>query len=94
MKLPGWFSVATLVGEYRPDWAVVIENPNGGEPLLYLVAETKGTVDERGRRTTENLKIACARAHFGSKERNVGGALEGVVWSDMLVRAVNSSGAR
>lgn len=78
MKLPPWFRVPTPLGDYQPDWAVVLENPDGGEPLLYLVAETKGTVDEAGRRSTENMKIECARAHFGSKERNVMGALAGV----------------
>ena len=35
-------------------------------------------VDEAGRRSTENMKIECARAHFGSKERKVTGALTGV----------------
>ena len=29
------------------------------------VRETKGTLDEAERRVTENMKIACARRHFG-----------------------------
>jgi type III restriction enzyme len=46
-KLPPWFTVPTPVGEYNPDWAIVIEQRDEhGEPidrpLLYLVCETKG----------------------------------------------------
>ena len=33
---------------------------------LYLVRETKGTLDEAERRATENMKIACARQHFST----------------------------
>jgi type III restriction enzyme len=78
MKLPAWFEVTTPVGPYRPDWAVVMENPDGGAPLLYLVAETKGGTDVAGLRSKEALKIECARAHFGSRARNTRGALDGV----------------
>jgi type III restriction enzyme len=78
MKLPAWFEVTTPLGPYRPDWAVVMDNPEGGEPLLYLVAETKGGTEASGLRSKEALKIACARAHFGSRSRNTKGALDGV----------------
>ena len=78
MKLPSWFEVTTPVGPYHPDWAIVLDNPDGGEPLLYLVTETKGTTDASGLRSKEAMKITCARAHFGSKAQNVEGALDGV----------------
>jgi type III restriction enzyme len=78
MKLPPWFEVPTPLGRYRPDWAVVLESPNGGEPLLYLVAETKGATDMGALRASESLKIRCGAAHFGSKQLGVAGALDGV----------------
>jgi len=79
LKLPYWFTVPTPVGEYRPDWAVVMENPEeGGEPLLYLVAETKDPPDPSQLRPHERRKIACGAAHFGSKQFKKRGALEGV----------------
>jgi type III restriction enzyme len=40
VKLPGWFTVDTPIGRYNPDWAIVIDNPEDGEPALYLVRET------------------------------------------------------
>jgi type III restriction enzyme len=78
MKLPAWFEVRTPLGPYRPDWAVVMDDPKGGDPLLYLVAETKGGTDTAGLRSKEAQKIECARAHFGSRPRNTAGALDGV----------------
>jgi type III restriction enzyme len=66
VKLPGWFTVDTPVGQYNPDWAIVMDNPQpGGEPLLYLVRETKGTHDRNALRPDERRKITCAEGHFG-----------------------------
>lgn len=59
-KLPGWFVVPTPLGNYNPDWAVVLER----DSKLYLVRETKDTHDRDKRRETENRKIDCGRAHF------------------------------
>ena len=59
-KLPRWFKVATPLGDYNPDWALVIEETN----KLYLVRETKSTLDRDERRETENRKIDCGKAHF------------------------------
>jgi len=78
MKLPPWFEVPTPLGNYRPDWAVVLDNPDGSEPLLYLVAETKGATDPTALRGTEAMKIRCGAAHFGSRQYKTTGALEGV----------------
>jgi len=65
VKLPHWFTVRTPVGDYNPDWAIVMRNPEpGGEPLLYLVRETKGTTDLDDLHPDERRKIQCGRKHF------------------------------
>ena len=64
IKLPSWFTVTTPIGEYNPDWAVVMEDPEGGEDLLYLVRETKGTLNLDELRPDEKRKILCGRKHF------------------------------
>jgi type III restriction enzyme len=74
-KLPGWFKVPTPIGEYRPDWAVLcqIQDAFGdAQEKLYLVCETKGSLDELERRGRENLRIECARRHFGVIEVGYG----------------------
>lgn len=43
VKLPAWFKVATPVGQYNPDWALVMEKPDEADVLLYLMRETKST---------------------------------------------------
>lgn len=66
IKLPNWFTVDTPIGRYNPDWAVVMENPEpGGDPLLYLVRETKGSLNLDELRPDERRKIECGRKHFG-----------------------------
>ena len=62
VKLPGWFKIDTPIGPYNPDWAFVTER----DQRLYLVRETKSTLDTEERRTKENQKIACGRKHFCS----------------------------
>lgn len=59
-KLPRWFKVATPLGDYNPDWAVVVEDTR----KLYLVRETKSTLDRAKRRESENKKVDCGKAHF------------------------------
>lgn len=59
-KLPGKFKIATPLGGYNPDWAVVFEN----DARVYFVAETKSSTVEAERRKSENLKIQCGRKHF------------------------------
>jgi type III restriction enzyme len=61
-KLPSWFVVKTPLGEYNPDWAVVVEN----DKKLYLIRETKSTLEKDERRELENYKIDCGKAHFRS----------------------------
>lgn len=61
-KLPKKFIVPTPLGNYEPDWAVLVEQE--GEDRLYFVVETKSTLFESGRRAKENQKIDCGREHF------------------------------
>lgn len=61
-KLPGWFKIATPLGSYNPDWAVVIED--NGQNKLYFVVETKGNILSDALRPTENAKIKCGEKHF------------------------------
>lgn len=84
VKLPRWFTVPTPVGEYCPDWAILLEH--GKKEKLYLISETKGAqaAGPSGATSWENLrgaegqKIKCAAKHFGSKKYNKTGALDGV----------------
>ena len=85
LKLPREFKVPTPVGNYNPDWAVLLTDENGRD-RLYFVAETKGknAVNEDGAVLFANLlgdegrKIKCAARHFGSKQFKTDGALSGV----------------
>ncbi len=67
VKLPGWFTVQTPIGEYNPDWAIVMDDRDeygdGGE-RLYLVRETKSTTDRAKLRSDERHKIHCGERHF------------------------------
>lgn len=79
LKLPYWFLVATPVGNYRPDWAIVMDGQeNDGKPVLYLVSETKGSTRKEDLRLDEWHKIQCSAAHFGSKQFKKKGALDDI----------------
>lgn len=65
IKLPDWFTIDTPIGRYNPDWAIVMDDPENDEERLYLVRETKGTLDLNDLRPDERRKIACGRKHFG-----------------------------
>ena len=62
MKLPAKFKIPTPVGDYNPDWAII--KHVDGEERLYMIRETKSTLDELKLRPTEAAKIASARQHF------------------------------
>lgn len=69
LKLPKWFKVATPIGSYNPDWAIVREDRDEhgaaqNKPLLYLVCETKGSTNFDDLRPDERRKIACGENHF------------------------------
>jgi len=57
-KLPFWFKIATPIGSYNPDWAIVFKE----EKKIYFVAETKSAGQEL--RGSESMKIKCGKAHF------------------------------
>lgn len=62
MKLPDKFKIETPVGPYNPDWAIIKQED--GENRIYMIRETKSTLDESKRRPTENAKIKAATEHF------------------------------
>jgi len=69
LKLPRWFTVSTPVGNYNPDWAIVIEERDAfgqptNKPLLYLVRETKGTTHVDELPPDEERKVLCGKSHF------------------------------
>lgn len=62
MKLPEKFKIDTPVGNYNPDWAIIKQVD--GKDHIYMIRETKSTLDESKRRPTENAKIKAAKKHF------------------------------
>ncbi len=66
-KLPDWFKIPTPLGEYTPDWAVVLEAADGER--LYFVVETKSTLDRSLLRPDEDAKITCGEQHFLALQR-------------------------
>lgn len=58
MKLPPKFRIDTPVGPYNPDWAII--KHEDGEDRIYMIRETKSTMDESKRRPSENAKIKAA----------------------------------
>ena len=62
IKLPNWFKVPTPVGDYNPDWAILKKN---GE-IVYMIRETKSSMNKLGLRDLESKKIQCGKAHFES----------------------------
>lgn len=64
IKLPDWFTIDTPIGRYNPDWAIVMDDPENDDERLYLVRETKGSLDLNDLRPDERRKIICGRKHF------------------------------
>lgn len=56
-KIPRGFKIPTPIGNYSPDWAVVLERDN----KLYFVAETKGTSDPSKLRGDEKFKVLMGK---------------------------------
>lgn len=63
LKLPGWFEVATPVGRYNPDWALVKVDGDGVE-RCYFVAESKPNRDLQTGRSEERWKVEFGQRHF------------------------------
>jgi len=68
-KLPKWFVINTPLGDYNPDWAVLIERD--GEEKLYFVVESKGSIFTDELRPVEKGKIDCGKEHFETLNTNV-----------------------
>ena len=71
-KLPGWFTVPTPLGDYNPDWAVLVERED--QERLYLVVETKGSLFLDELRARESAKIHCGERHFAALRDGADGA--------------------
>lgn len=63
-KLPDWFKIATPLGPYNPDWAILIDQD--GEEKLYFVVETKSSSWWDDLRHQEGAKIKCGEKHFSA----------------------------
>lgn len=68
-KLPRWFKIKTPVGNYNPDWAVMLGEE--GEEKMYFVVETKGTIEYLGNRPLESDKIKCGKKHFEALDNDI-----------------------
>jgi type III restriction enzyme len=68
-KLPDNYKIPTPIGNYTPDFALVMEKKNldnntDAPTNYYFVIETKGTDDIDKLKPDEKLKIQCAIKHF------------------------------
>jgi len=61
-KLPRGFKIATPVGNYNPDWAIVFDEADVKH--IYFIAETKGSMSTMQLKEIEEKKIEYARKHF------------------------------
>ncbi len=64
MKLPAKFKIDTPVGPYNPDWAIIKQE--NGEDRIYMIRETKSTLDDSKLRPIELAKIKSAKKHFAA----------------------------
>lgn len=62
MKLPAKFKIDTPVGPYNPDWAIIKHEDR--EDRVYMIRETKSTLDDTKLRPSELAKIKAAEQHF------------------------------
>lgn len=61
-KLPNAYKIPTPVGNYNPDWAIVLNNKDF--KYIFFIAETKGSINTTQLKGVELAKIECARKHF------------------------------
>lgn len=62
MKLPSKFKIDTPVGPYNPDWAII--KHEDGQDRVYMIRETKSTLEDSKLRPSELAKIKSAKRHF------------------------------
>lgn len=67
-KLPNRYTITTPIGNYTPDFALVMEkrdlDSTDDQTRFYFIVETKGTRDLNRLRPDERIKIECAIKHF------------------------------
>lgn len=72
IKLPNWFKIPTPIGNYNPDWAILLDVD--GMDKLYFVLETKSGKNsqlfEEPLRESEKINIECGRKHFEALNTN------------------------
>ena len=61
-KLPSKFVITTPLGDYNPDWAIVIDKQQSKD--VYFVAETKGNESDDELGYKQIFKMYCAEKHF------------------------------
>lgn len=72
LKLPAYYKIQTPIGEYNPDFGIVMKRKSlrdGSESEFYFVIETKGTNDinnKKALKESEIYKIQCALKHFAT----------------------------
>jgi len=72
MKLPAYYKIPTPIGNYNPDFGIVMKRKSlrdGKQSELYFVIETKGTNDindKKALKESEIYKIECALKHFAT----------------------------
>ncbi|WP_445738030.1 restriction endonuclease [Mariniflexile sp.] len=72
MKLPAYYQIPTPIGNYNPDFGIVMKRKqlrDGKESAFYFVIETKGTNDindKKALKESEVYKINCAMKHFAA----------------------------
>ena len=72
MKLPAYYKIPTPIGNYNPDFGIVMKRKSlrdGKEDEFYFVIETKGTNDindKKALKESEVYKIQCAIKHFAT----------------------------
>jgi type III restriction enzyme len=79
MKLPAYYKIPTPIGNYNPDFGIVMKRKSlrdaclpdmqGKESEFYFVIETKGTNDindKKALKESEIYKIECAMKHFAT----------------------------
>ena len=63
-KLPRTFQIPTPVGNYAPDWAIVMKKNDVKH--IFFVAEIKGSMSSMDLPVIERTKIDCAEKLFNS----------------------------
>jgi type III restriction enzyme len=72
MKLPSYYKIPTPIGNYNPDFGIVMKRKSlrdEKESEFYFVIETKGTEDindKKALKASEIYKIECALKHFST----------------------------